>query len=426
MKANSPIFYMLLFFCLPYFTMGQLKEVQKIKPVQELEIREGLPNFFAKASKGDAIKVAYLGGSITAQEGWRVKSLGWFKQRFPNASFSEINAAIGGTASDFGAFRLSDQVLKFNPDLVFVEFAVNDDGAPAEKIIRTIEGIVRQIWQHNPYTDICFIYTTKQTYLKAAPNGQLPETAEVMEKVAEKYQIPTINFGFEVAKLVNNNQLVIRGESSELKGVKVFSSDGVHPYIETGHAIYQSVIMRSFESMIDSKPGKPSKHTLKKPLADDCYSNPQMIDFTAGELSKNWEILQIKDVSAFKNFGQFLTKFGKASQSGESLTIRFKGKTIGVYDFMGPDAGKVQVEIDGIVKDTVSRFDPWCTYMRMNYFFIDHLEDKNHVVVFRLLSDPFDKAVILAKIGNVMVKPDDYKENNWYVAKILVDGVLLP
>jgi hypothetical protein len=307
-----------------------------------------------------------------------------------------------------------------------VEFAVNDDGAAEERIVRAMEGIVRQIWQHNPYTDICFIYTTKQTYLKTAPNGQLPKTAEVMEKVAAKYQIPTINFGFEVAKLVTDNQLVIRGDSMELRGVKVFSSDGVHPYIETGHVIYQSVIMRSFESMLVSATGKSYKHKLKKPLDANCFDKTQMFDFKAGELSKNWQTFQIKDVPAFRKFDPFLTTFGKASLAGESLTVRFKGTAVGVYDFMGPDAGKVQVEIDGIVTDTIWRFDPWCTYVRMHYFLIDHLENKEHKAVFRLITNPFDKAAILAKIGNVIENPDDYKENNWYVSKILVEGELLP
>jgi hypothetical protein len=93
---------------------------------------------------------------------------------------------------------------------------------------------------------------------------------------------------------------------------------------------------------------------------------------------------------------------------------------------VGPDAGKVIVEIDGLVKDTISRFDAYCTYRRMNFFLIDHLENKDHKVVFRLLSEPFDKAVILAKNGNVIKNPDDYKENNWYVGKILIDGNLLP
>ena len=112
-----------------------------------LKIRNGLPNFFAKAMNGDSVTVAYFGGSITAQNGWRTTSLDWFKTRFPKARFTEINAAIGGTGSDFGVFRLKDHVLKFKPDLVFVEFAVNDGNASSEKIIRSMEGIVRQTLQ---------------------------------------------------------------------------------------------------------------------------------------------------------------------------------------------------------------------------------------------------------------------------------------
>ncbi|MDD4193119.1 MAG: hypothetical protein PHI28_17420, partial [Mangrovibacterium sp.] len=76
--------------------------------LQELYKRDGLPNFFTKIKNGDPVKVAYLGGSITEQEGWRVYSLEWFRKRYPDAKFSEVNAAIGGTPSEFGAFRLQD------------------------------------------------------------------------------------------------------------------------------------------------------------------------------------------------------------------------------------------------------------------------------------------------------------------------------
>lgn len=103
---------------------------------KELQIRNGLSNFTEKVNKKDSIRVAYLGGSITEQNGWRRYSLEWFRQSFPKVKFIEINAAIGGTGSDFGAFRLQDHVLKFNPDLVFVEFGVNDNGvAPGLSLI---------------------------------------------------------------------------------------------------------------------------------------------------------------------------------------------------------------------------------------------------------------------------------------------------
>ncbi len=390
--------------------------------VVELNARGGLPNFFAKIARGDSLKVAYLGGSITAQDGWRVLSLRWLNERFPLARFSEINAAIGGTGSDFGVFRMNDHVLKFKPDLVFVEFAVNDSNTPPEKITRSMEGIVRQIWQHDPHTDICFVYTIEEQSVEALLKGQSRQSVETMEAVAGKYQVPCINFGCEVVRMVKDKQLIMKGPAKELNGVKVFSSDGVHPFTETGHTIYNNVLRRSFESMAASKKTGFKKHTLPKPIASDYFANTQMIDFTEARLSENWQVLQVADQPAFGFAGKYLTKFGKASKSGETLIIRFKGRTIGAYDIMGPDAGKVIVEIDGQVKHTISRFDRYCTYRRMNYFLIDHLEDKEHEVVFRVLADPFDKASILTeKMGN----PEDYRENNWYVGKILVDGELI-
>lgn len=76
-----------------------------------------------------------------------------------------------------------------------MEFAVNDDGKGKEKITHSMEGIVRQIWQHNPNTDICFIYTIAEKFLEKEMYGQLPTSATAMETVAERYRIPTINFG---------------------------------------------------------------------------------------------------------------------------------------------------------------------------------------------------------------------------------------
>ncbi|MEI6142600.1 MAG: SGNH/GDSL hydrolase family protein [Mariniphaga sp.] len=348
----------------------------------------------------------------------------WFKKQYPKSSFTEINAAIGGTGSDFGVFRLNDHVLKFKPDLVFVEFAVNDGGTPEEKIIRSMEGIVRQIWQQNPKTDICFVYTLKDSFLEPARQGQMPTSALTMEKVADHYKIPSINFAVEVSKMVFANQLFLKDASKEINGIKVFSPDGVHPYPETGHVIYQGAIARSFETMGAVNRFKPIKHKLLKPIAKDYFSNTKMLNLNQVHLSKNWQILKIKDQSGFTGFGKYLEEFGKAGQTGETLTFNFKGKAIGAYDIMGPDAGRVIVQIDGIVKDTISRFDAYCTYRRMNYFLIDHLEDKNHEVVFKVLAEPFDKSIILKKRNEVMKNPSDFIENNWYIGKILLDGVL--
>jgi hypothetical protein len=50
--------------------------------------RRGLPNFFAKLKQGKDVRIAYFGGSITAQDGWRPKTLKWFQEQYPDAKVS--------------------------------------------------------------------------------------------------------------------------------------------------------------------------------------------------------------------------------------------------------------------------------------------------------------------------------------------------
>ena len=426
MKAHNTIKYLIITVLLLFMIVGFSASKPGKNQAFELNLRGGLPHFFEKAARSDSLTVAYLGGSITAQNGWRKYSFDWFKDRFPKVIFSEINAAIGGTGSDFGAFRLHEHVLKFNPDLVFIEFAVNDDNAPEERITRSMEGIVRQIWQTDANIDICFIYTIEESFIGSEQNGGLPTSKSTMEKIADHYKIPSINFGKEVCRLLKNGQLIFKNESGSKiqNGVKVFSRDGVHPYPETGHMVYHEVIKRSFEKIVRSTSPKIEEHNLPISLDISHFSNTQMIDFNEANLSNGWEILNIKDQPEFKKFGKYFNQVGKADRN-ETLTFRFKGKAFGIYDIKGPDTGRIIVEIDGCVKDTILRFDEACTYRRMNYFVIDNLENKEHEVVLREYSLPFDKRKILAKWGNVMKDPAGYKENNIYIAKILIDGVLL-
>jgi len=49
--------------------------------------RAGLPNVRAKIEAGKIIRIAYLGGSITAAAGWRIQSREWLEKTYPNAKF---------------------------------------------------------------------------------------------------------------------------------------------------------------------------------------------------------------------------------------------------------------------------------------------------------------------------------------------------
>ena len=141
-------------------TSGELAEAK------EVNARKGVGNFLAKLKAGKPVTVAYLGGSITAMNGWRNMTTDWLRKANPRASVTEVHAAIGGTGSGLGVFRVGHDALEKNPDLLFIEFATNDSGAPDKGIWRNFDGIVQQAWARNPEMDIVFAYTITVRMMK--------------------------------------------------------------------------------------------------------------------------------------------------------------------------------------------------------------------------------------------------------------------
>ncbi|HEY1065362.1 MAG TPA: SGNH/GDSL hydrolase family protein, partial [Pirellulales bacterium] len=279
----------------------------------ECHPRAGWPNFLQKANTAGAeVKIGYLGGSITAQPGWRPKSLAFFQKTFPEAKFSEINAAIGGTGSDLGVFRLKQDVLDARPDLLFVEFATNDGGAAPEEIHRCMEGIVRQTWKALPDCDVCFVYTITEAAVAPLLEGKFQRSALAMEDVAEHYGIPTIHMGVEVARLAQAGRLLWKAPlpkteaEKQASGDKVaFANDGVHPYPETGHEFYLQSIERS-AALIDAASKTPGPHSPVAPLDPQNYERAQLVSIEDATLSPGFSLLDPKAETLGKRFHQRL------------------------------------------------------------------------------------------------------------------------
>lgn len=398
----------------------------------ECRPRNGLPNFYSKLRQGGDVRIGYLGGSITAQDGWRPKSLALFKEQFPKAHITEINAAIGGTGSDLGVFRLHHDVLEHHPDLLFVEFAVNDGGAAPMDIYRQMEGIVRQTWKFDPNIDICFVYTLVKEYLKPLQEGHFPRAASAMEIVADHYAISSIHMGVEVARLEKDGKLVFTGakprtdaEKAALEGKVLFSPDSVHPYEDTGHALYLQAIARSMH-IIDGL-GKPAPHVLGKPLLPDNLESAQMLPLDRAQLSAGWAKLDPATNHLARDFGQRLSPLWKASKPGETITVKFRGSSLAFYDLVGPDCGQVSAQIDDQPPRIQPRFDAYCTYHRLSKCIVaDRLPNTIHTVKLTILAEQPDKVKILAQRNEKMDDPKRFDGTAWYVGAILVVGDVLP
>ncbi len=124
-----------------------------MKPPGEKQ-RDGLGNIFSKLQRGGELKVGYFGASVTNGAGatsqdkkWRWIVHHWLEEQYPQAKLAHLHVVNGGTGSDLGACRIGREMLSQDPDLLFIEFAVNDGGRPQGYVLRTMEGIIRQIWR---------------------------------------------------------------------------------------------------------------------------------------------------------------------------------------------------------------------------------------------------------------------------------------
>jgi len=325
-------------------TLSATPYTHDINVAEECRVRDGLPNFFAKLNGGEKVRIAYLGGSITVANGWRPKSLAWFKAQYPKADVIEINPAISGTGSDYSACRLENDVLTKNPDLVFLECRVNGGGGYEAK---SVEGVVRHIWKHNPKTDICFVYTLHQGMLKDLQAGKTPWFGPIQERIANAYGIPTVDFGLEIAAREKAGSLIFKADAP-VEGKLVFSKDGVHPGDE-GHAIYCDVLARSMLKIAPT--GKTGPHALPAALEPGCWETATLLPVTQAKLSAGWTPVDTDKDPVYTESRlrthQMLRGAVKCDKAGASVTVKWNGTVVGISDIPYGEPSVIEAVVDG-------------------------------------------------------------------------------
>ena len=330
---------------------------------------------FKKALEKKKACVVWLGGSLTEGEGasapcfcWQALLAGWMKEVFPECSFDFHNKGIGGTNSEFGLYRLKRDVLQYRPDLVFVEFAVNDYAGDPERIREDMEGIVENIREALPETDIVLVLNT--TVKMAEENydkGQIPESVRVHQETAEKYGLPVIRVGEAFLAFVRENG---RQRTD-------FLPDQVHPN-DQGYRIYFSIIRKAMEELLNA-PCDPQRHACRRlsPPGDLSEgSAPQ--NHAAKRLCPKRRLKDARLVHALEEEAEgfrLLAAEGFRKERialcgreqgylssdipGSRLEISFSGTSFGLVWMIAPDSGRISVSIDAGEKQVFSSWDSY-------------------------------------------------------------------
>lgn len=297
--------------------------------------RRNIGAVFDKLRAGKSVTIAYLGGSITAGAGasnpekssYRALITEWFRKNYPKTEITELNAAInsGGASGSslYGALRARRDVIAFKPDLVFVEFAVNDAKEDEAAIKKAVEGLLRQLLVVSQPPEVVMLYAT---------NAKRNVRAEWHDAITAHYQIQSVNL---------QNQTWAMIDVGKIKPAE-FWKDGVNP-TDAGHRVYADLIA-SFLSEQEKLEAAPILRTLPPPLVSDEMNYGEFKAFAEIKPAKgqdtSWRI-------EANNNRALPAGLLVSARAGAQIEYYFEGTVIGISFRAGPDGGMIECLIDG-------------------------------------------------------------------------------
>lgn len=196
---------------------------------------ERLKKVMKRGAAGEKLTIGYLGGSITmgsvataSEKCYAYLSHLWWKETFPQADVHFCNAGIGATTSQFGVARIEEDLFFCKPDVVFIEFSVNDDDTDHFK--ETYEGLVRKA--------LCADWKPAVILLHNAFYHDGVSAARIHYEVGRYYQLPSVSF---------KDSVMQRCLDGELK-VEEVSPDNLHPN-DAGHALLAQAVKYFLEEV---------------------------------------------------------------------------------------------------------------------------------------------------------------------------------
>eukprot|EP01052_Picozoa_sp_SAG31_P027450 SAG31_NODE_2572_length_5459_cov_3.008396_2_plen_822_part_00 len=309
---------------------------------RNINLRGSFVNSLRQFEAGTAARVAFIGGSITQMDGYRPMVCAWLKGLFPSTSFDFVDAGISSTCSTTGAFRLENDVLQRGKiDLLFVEFAVNDDQDAMHarrECIRGVEGIVRHARTAQPDIDIVVTHFINEGMLEMLQAGETPVSIAAHESVLRHYSIASVFLAREVAQRIAAGSLTWEGYG------------GVHPAPE-GNKIAANMIAKMLATAwCRDASDTAALHTLPASLVNEgsyCWGRWLSPEPAA---NTHW-VYREPDWAQIE--GGFRDTFFAGlpllccDTIGAETTIAFAGSMLGAFVLAGPDAAMVECSVDG-------------------------------------------------------------------------------
>ncbi|MBO4865795.1 MAG: carbohydrate binding domain-containing protein [Ruminococcus sp.] len=316
----------------------------------------------AAAEQGQHLTVAYLGGSITEGKNYTTPFSNYLKNTFAKGGFTEINAGLSGTSSVVGLVRSEAQIVAKKPDIIFMEFSVNDHEDILYK--KCFESCIKKFLDMPNAPAVGIIITRAK--------GGFSSQSQ-MYPIGKNFDIPVISMDDALTKAFNSGFL----------NTGDYYTDEYHPHQKGGQlvadcmAYYVRQALKTKNSSSSYTP--PTSYVYGAEYSSCVNVDPKNLNnFSAGSwtsgsgygssgLTYSYNLNGWNPMK-FKTQGKGLIIVFKANSSGMgSIDVTVNGKTTKIsgnklYTWGGPDAelgyyqntsGDLDVSISGSGQFTI-------------------------------------------------------------------------
>lgn len=302
-----------------------------------------MSDVFQKAQNGEDITVAYIGGSIT--EGYNAGTTEFYAKTctdllqgyFPDITVTGVNAGISGTPSLLGNLRLERDVLSADPDIVFVEFAVNDGQEADYK--NAYESLVRTLLTQEKDIAVVLLFTV----LDSGYTCQ-----EHMSKIGANYDLPMISVHDSVYEEIEAGRMTWQDYSNDQSHPNAYGHKCITDFVDN---YYQKVLPVVAENV-----GEVSKE-LPDPVFSAKYMNMHYMD------SATMDGVELDGFEQYDTHGSFHNGWMYRGTDGGSMKFTVECSVLEmVFKANNSDKyGTADIYVDGEkVKSVVSNMsDGW-------------------------------------------------------------------
>ncbi len=365
-----------------------------------------LKKVIERTKVGEEVTIAYIGGSITQGAGakpintecYAYRSYDAFCKLFSPCNGKNVHyvkAGVGGTSSELGIVRYDRDVRedgKITPDLVIVEYAVNDEGDETKGVC--FESLVKKILEADNQPAVLLLFSVFMD------DSNLQER---LQPIGERYQLPMVSVKDAVVPQFKESKVITKRQ---------YFYDIYHP-TNIGHRIMADCIQYLFETVNQEKSATNDMSLDVEPVYGTRFKDVVRFDrrdfesfakiTTCGFDKIDREIQWVE-----RNMDLELSPVFEDNWKNEGtkdamlkMEIRCKKLLVVMKDSGDSNFGKVDVFVDGEFLKTLNPLSVGWNHSTA-LILVDETEAAEHEILFKMHPNDEDKNFTIQGFGVIL------------------------